>query len=99
MGLLPLPKVEIEAFCRRHGIRRFSLFGSVLTPRFGPQSDIDVLVEFEPESRPTLFDIAAMELELAEQLGRKVDLRTAGDLSRYFRDQVIATSALQYERQ
>jgi predicted nucleotidyltransferase len=56
------------------------------------------LVEFEPGSKITLFDVAGMELELTEKLGRKVDLRTAGDLSRYFRDQVVSTAAIQYER-
>jgi len=95
---LALPQAEIEEFCRRNHIRKLSLFGSVLTPRFRPESDIDVLVEFEPGSKTTLFDVAGMELELTEKLGRKVDLRTAGDLSRYFRDHVVATAAIQYER-
>ena len=92
------PQAEIEEFCRRNHVRKLSLFGSVLTPRFRPESDIDILVEFEPGSKTTLFDVAGMELELTEKLGRKVDLRTAGDLSRYFRDRVVATAALQYER-
>ena len=95
---LALPQAGIEEFCRRNHIRKLSLFGSVLTPRFRPESDIDVLVEFEPGSKITLFDVAGMELELTEKLGRKVDLRTAGDLSRYFRDQVVSTAAIQYER-
>ncbi len=95
---LALPQAEIEEFCRRNHIRKLSLFGSVLTPRFRPESDIDVLVEFEPGSKITLFDVAGMEMELTEKLGRKVDLRTAGDLSRYFRDQVVSTAAIQYER-
>jgi len=95
---LALPQAEIEEFCRRNHVRKLSLFGSVLTPRFRPESDIDVLVEFEPGSKTTLFDVAGMELELTEKLGRKVDLRTAGDLSRYFRDQVVANAAVQYER-
>ena len=95
---LALPQAEIEEFCLRNHIRKLSLFGSVLTPRFRPESDIDVLVEFEPGSKITLFDVAGMELELTEKLGRKVDLRTAGDLSRYFRDHVVATATIQYER-
>jgi uncharacterized protein len=95
---VPLPHEEIEHFCRRHKIRKLSLFGSILTDSFRPESDIDILVEFESGSRITLFDIAGMELELTEKLGRKVDLRTAGDLSRYFRDEVVATAAVQYER-
>ena len=59
---LALPQAEIEEFCRRNHIRKLSLFGSVLTPRFRPESDIDVLVEFEPGSKITLFDVAGMEL-------------------------------------
>ena len=100
MDTLPvkLPPGEIEEFCLRNHIRKLSLFGSILTSRFRPESDIDVLVEFEPGSKVTLFDVAGMELELTGKLNRKVDLRTAGDLSRYFRDQVVATAAVQYER-
>ena len=100
MAAIPvtLPRQEIEQFCRRNHIRKLSFFGSVLTDRFRPESDIDVLVEFEPQSKVSLFDIAGMELELTEKFGRKVDLRTAGDLSRYFRDEVVATAAVQYER-
>jgi hypothetical protein len=95
---LALPLEQIERFCRLNHIRKLSLFGSILTDRFRPESDIDVLVEFEPGSKISLFDIAGMELELSEKLGRKVDLRTAEDLSRYFRDEVVATAAVQYER-
>ncbi len=98
-AVLAMPRNEVEQFCQRNHIRRLSLFGSILTPRFRPESDIDVLVEFEPESAPTLFDVVAMEQELGEKLGRKVDLRTPGDLSRYFRDEVVAAAALQYERE
>jgi len=100
MDTLPvtLPHVEIAPFCRRNNIRKLSFFGSILTDRFRPESDVDILVEFEPGSKINLFDIAGMELELTEKLGRKVDLRTAGDLSRYFRDEVVATAAVQYER-
>jgi predicted nucleotidyltransferase len=96
---LPWPRNEIEQFCLRNHIRKLSLFGSVLTPRFGPESDIDILVEFDPEKTPTLFDVVGMEQELTQKLGSSVDLRTPGDLSRYFRDQVVATAALQYERE
>jgi hypothetical protein len=96
---LTLPQEEIEQFCLRNHIRRLSLFGSILTPRFRPESDIDILVEFDPKRVPTLFDIVGMKLELTEKAGRKVDLRTPGDLSRYFRDGVVATAALQYERE
>jgi uncharacterized protein len=95
---LNMPREQMEEFCRRNHIRKLSLFGSFLTDRFRPESDVDILVEFEPGSRINLFDIAEMELELSEKLGRKIDLRTAGDLSRYFRDEVVATAAVQYER-
>ena len=94
-----LPQEQIEAFCARYNIRKLSLFGSVLTDRFRPTSDIDILVEFEPGKAPDGFTFAGMELELTEMLGRKVDLRTAAELSRYFRDEVVAASVLVYERQ
>ncbi len=93
-----MPPEEIAAFCVRNHIRKFSLFGSILTPRFRPDSDVDILLEFEPGKTPSLFDIAGMELELTEKMGRKVDLRTPLELSRYFRDEVLATAAVQYER-
>ena len=83
----------ISEFCRTHHIRKLALFGSVLRDDFGPESDVDVLVDFEPGHVPGLFGISHMELELSPIFGgRKVDLRTAGDLSRYFRDQVVATA-------
>lgn len=89
-----IPEREIADFCRRHGVGRLSLFGSILREDFGPESDVDVLVEFLPSVRIGLFGIAGMELELAELLGRRVDLRTAGDLSPYFRDEVVAHARL-----
>ncbi len=91
-----LPREQIEAFCVRHHIRKLSLFGSVLTERFGPESDLDVLVEFEPGRAPGYFGFAGMELELSEMIGRKVDLRTPAELSRHFRDEVVASAAVQY---
>ena len=78
----------LAAFCRRHGIRRLAVFGSVLGEDFGEESDVDVLVEFPPGREPGLLGLAAMELELGEVLGPEVELRTYEDLSRYFRDQV-----------
>jgi predicted nucleotidyltransferase len=90
---------QIEAFCLRHHIRKLSLFGSVLTPRFRSESDLDVLVEFEPGRVPGYFRLVGMEIELSDMLGRKVDLRTPGELSRYFRDEVLASATVQYERQ
>lgn len=87
---------RLAEFCRRHGIRKLSLFGSILRDDFGPESDVDVLVEFDPAATPTLFSLAAMELELTRLLGRKADLRTPEDLSRYFRDQVVREAQVQY---
>lgn len=91
-----IPTRGLAAFCRTHAIRRLALFGSVLREDFGPDSDIDVLVEFEPGTRVGLFSLGAMELELADLLGRKVDLRTPADLSRYFRQQVVETAEVLY---
>jgi predicted nucleotidyltransferase len=89
---------RIEAFCVRNHIRKLSLFGSILTPRFRADSDVDVLVEFEPDEVPGYFGLVGMEIELSEMLGKKVDLRTPQELSRYFRDAVVAGAAVQYER-
>jgi uncharacterized protein len=83
---------ELEAFCRRHGVRRLALFGSALRDDFRDDSDVDVLVEFEPERTPGLLSLAGMELELGQLLGREVELRTYGDLSRHFRDEVVASA-------
>jgi hypothetical protein len=93
-----IPREVIAEFCIRNHIRKLSLFGSILTDRFSDKSDIDMLVEFEPGLGPGLLGIAGMEIELSGKLGRKVDLRTAGDLSRYFRDKVVASAVPQYER-
>ncbi|MFA7235989.1 MAG: nucleotidyltransferase family protein [Phycisphaeraceae bacterium] len=93
---IDVPQEAIAAFCRRNRIRRLSLFGSVLREDFRPDSDIDMLVEFEPDARVSLFDVGGMMYELTEMLGRQVDLRTPADLSRYFRQQVIADSELLY---
>lgn len=94
-----IPKDRIAAFCEGHGIKRLSVFGSALRSDFGPDSDIDVLVEFEPDRTPGLFGFAGMELELTRMLGRKVDLRTPEDLSRYFRQEVLAEAQTQYARE
>lgn len=88
---------EIAEFCQCHHIRKLSLFGSVLREDFGPQSDVDVLVEFEPGHVPGFFRLFDLEEELARLFGgRKVDLRTPQDLSRYFRDEVVAQAEVQY---
>jgi len=93
---IELPREEIATFCQRHHIRKLSLFGSVLRGDFRPNSDIDVLVEFEPGHVPGFFGLARMERELSELLGRKVDLRTPEELSRYFRAEVLAEAEVQY---
>ncbi len=84
-----LDRDAIADFCKKHHIRKLSLFGSVLRDDFRPDSDVDMLVEFEPGTRVGYFGLAGMEIELTEMIGRKVDLRTPGELSRYFRQQVI----------
>jgi predicted nucleotidyltransferase len=89
-------EATLAEFCRRHRVSRLSLFGSILTEKFRPDSDVDVLVEFEPGAKPTLFYLGGMLMELRELLGRDVDLRTAGDLSPYFRDDVMKGSKLLY---
>lgn len=94
---LSIPPAQLAEFCRRHGIRRLSLFGSVAKGTARADSDVDLLVEFEPGRTPGLFALSGMELELGEMLGgRKVDLRTPRDLSRYFRAEVMARAEVQY---
>lgn len=87
---------RVAAFCVKHHLTKLALFGSVLTDRFGPDSDVDVLFDYHPEHVPSLFDVAAMEEELSEILGRKADMRTPLDLSRYFRDEVVRNAVVQY---
>ena len=94
---LKIPRGELADFCRQNRIRRLSLFGSVLRDDFSPESDIDILVEFEPGARVGL-RFFRMEDNLSEILGRKVDLHTPGFLNKYFRDEVLAESAVQYEQ-
>lgn len=87
----------LASVCRRHRIRRLSLFGSTLKGSNRSDSDVDLLVEFEPGATPGLIRLAGIARELSGLLGgREVDLRTAGDLSRYFRDEVIHTAEVQY---
>lgn len=96
---IPIPHVQIRHFCRRHRIRRLSLFGSVLRPDFGPASDIDLLAEFEPGARVTLFDLVDMQDELAALLGREIDLTTPDGLDRYIRAGVLASAQVIYDRE
>ena len=95
MATFEVEKNRVAAFCRSHRIRRLALFGSVLRDDFGPDSDIDVLVEFEEGCVPGLA-FFAMEQELSKIFGRKVDLNTPQFLSRYFRDTVLAEAEDQY---
>jgi hypothetical protein len=97
MPRLELDRDALAALCRRHRIRRLALFGSVLEGRDRPDSDVDLLVEFEPGAAPGLIALAGIEAELSALLrGRPVDLRTAEDLSRHFRDDVLATAETEY---
>ena len=96
MGQRPeISKEEIARFCRKHHIRKLALFGSVLREDFRFESDVDVLVEFEPGHVPGLA-FFSMEEELSEILGHKVELHTPQFLSRYFRDKVMADAEIQY---
>jgi len=95
---ISVPKEVVAEFCRRNHIQKLALFGSVLRQDFRPDSDVDVLVEFEPGHTVGLLRMAGLEMELLEALGRKVDLRTPAELSRYFRDEVTRTSEVQYAK-
>jgi uncharacterized protein len=95
-ALFPDPKV-LASICRKHRILLLSVFGSTLKGTARPDSDLDLLVEFEPDAKPGLVGMARIEIELSSLLdGRKVDLRTAEDLSRHFRDKVLQTATIQY---
>lgn len=89
---------KLAALCRRYRIRKLALFGSTLKGTDRPDGDVDLLAEFEPGAKPSLLTVAEIEIELSPLPGgRKVDLRTAGDLSRYFHDEVVRTAEPQYE--
>ena len=92
---IEIPRDKIADFCRRNHIRRLAFFGSVLRDDFGPESDVDVLVEFEPGHTPGLA-FFAMQRELSGILGRKADLNTAMDLSPYFRQEVLDEAEVLY---
>lgn len=94
---LNIDPATLARFCHQHRIGRLALFGSQLKGTARPESDIDLLVEFFPDAHPTLLDMAQIEIELSQALGgRKVDVRTPQDLSRYFRDEVVRTAEVQY---
>ena len=95
---LTIDEQSLARLCAAHRIRRLSLFGSNLKGTARSDSDVDFLVEFDPDARPTLLDMAQIEIDLSRALGgRKVDLRTAEDLSPYFRDEVVRTAEAQYD--
>jgi uncharacterized protein len=93
---IQIPQDKLTEFCQRHHIRKLSLFGSVLRDDFTAKSDVDFLVEFEPDKVPGYIRLAGMEIELTEMIGRKADLRTLAELSRYFRQDVLDRSVVQY---
>lgn len=94
-----LDRAQLAAFCQKHHIRKLSLFGSILREDFNPeQSDVDFLVEFLPDARIGFFELVRMESELSTIVGRKADLRTPHELSRYFRQEVIDEAILQYDQ-
>lgn len=95
---IPIDQKKVAAFCQRCHIQKLSLFGSILRDDFRPESDVDVLVEFEPDHIPG-WGFFSMERELSEILGRRVDLHTPDFLSRYFRDEVLSKAQVQYVSQ
>lgn len=97
MAVITVPKTRIAEFCSRNQIRKLALFGSVLRPDFGPESDVDVLVEFQPGKRVGFFELYDLEEELSGLFGgRKVDLNTPQCLSKYFRQEVVAEAEVGY---
>jgi hypothetical protein len=97
MALIPIDRPGLTAFCGKHGIRRLALFGSAARGEDQPDSDVDILVEFMPGQVPGLLGIARLEIELSAFFsGRKIDLRTPEDLSRYFRDEVVREADVIY---
>ncbi len=98
MGVkIDVPKEELAAFCRRNHIRRLAFFGSALRDDFTRESDVDVLVEFEPGARVGLITLAGMEVELTQLLGRTAEMHTVKGLNPHFRDAVLEQAEVQYE--
>ena len=94
-----LSKKEIAEFCKKNHITELSLFGSVLRNDFNDNSDIDILVKFEHGYKVGFLTLAKIELELTKMLGRKIDLRTPMELSKYFREEVLETAEVQYAKE
>ncbi len=95
---IDLSEDKIKDFCQHNRIHRLSLFGSVLREDFGPESDIDVLVEFNPGANVGLITLAGMEIELGQILGYKVEIHTVKGLNPHFRDEVLDQAEVQYEQ-
>ncbi len=95
---LKISKKQLAEFCKKNHITKLSLFGSALRDDFGPDSDVDMLVEFGPEAHVGLIGFAGLELELSEILGRKVDLNTPACISKYYREEVLAETAVHYDQ-
>jgi uncharacterized protein len=95
-AMINIPKERLAEFCRVHKIQRLSLFGSVLRDDFGPDSDVDILVEFKTGTRIGLIRFERLEFELGEIFSRKVDLNTPGFISKYFRSKVMAEREIHY---
>lgn len=92
-----ISKENITNFCKKHNIKKMSLFGSVLRNELTSDSDIDILVEFDKNNTPSFFDLYEMEQELSQYFnGRKIDLRTPADLSKYFRKDVLEKAEVLY---
>lgn len=96
MRSIQLDKQQIKAFCESKHITYLGVFGSALTSHFTSESDVDILVKFEHQNLPTLFEMADMEMELTKLVGRQVDLKTPNDLSPYFRDEVLNHARVYY---
>ena len=95
---IDIPKKTVAEFCRCNRITRLSLFGSAIRDNFGPNSDIDVLVEFERDARVGFITLAGLEIELSEILGRNTELHTVKGLHPSFRDEVLRLAEVQYEQ-
>ena len=100
MAKLPLPinKKKIGLFCKKYHIAYLALFGSILTSHFAKSSDVDVLIKFQKNHVPTLFDLVDMEVELTSIIGRQVDLKMPNDLSPYFRKEVLSHAKIIYRK-
>ncbi len=94
---IDIPNDMVADFCRRNRIRRLALFGSVLREDFSADSDVDVLVQFEPGTRVGLITLAGLEIELGEILGRRTELHTTAGLHPRFRDAVLNAAEVEYE--